>query len=252
MAAKILIVDIENAPNLGMVWKLWDTTVSLDLFLKSNYIMSWAARWLGEDKIYFDSLGQSSKKKMMAGIHKLLNQADIVVHYNGKRHDIPFLNRQFLEEGLAPPAPYKQIDLYSTVKNKFNFPSNKLAYVSKALGIGQKFESDRGYTLWTKCISGDKAAWGRMKLYNMHDVVLTEGLYKKIRAWVSNHPNVALFEKNALACPHCASRHFADRGFVPTKNSLYQQYQCLRPSCKAYFRGTKSLGPVAGKKFSTI
>lgn len=253
MAAKILVLDIENAPNLAYVWKLWQENVHSDLFVKSNHIMSWSAKFVGEDKMYFDSLGQSTKRHMLKGIYNLLNKADVVVHYNGKRHDMPFLNREFLEEGFSPPSTYKEIDLFTTVKNRFKFPSNRLDYVCKALGLGKKAdERGAGYELWTDCLNGVRRAWDDMRKYNQHDVTLTEAVYLKLRPWIKNHPNIALYESTATRCPHCASKQFKDAGFIAAKNNLYQQFKCLRSTCGTYFKATKSLGPVAGKKFSTI
>ena len=44
---------------------------------------------------------------MIKGIHKLLDECDAVIHYNGSKFDIPTLNKEFLLHGLHPPAPYK-------------------------------------------------------------------------------------------------------------------------------------------------
>ena len=45
------------------------------------------------------------------------------------------------------------------------FDSNKLDYVSKYLGIGEKVRHE-GHELWVKCMEKDNAAWKRMKEYN--------------------------------------------------------------------------------------
>lgn len=250
--ARILLLDIENAPNLALVWRLYDENVSLDLLLREHYILSWAAKWYGEEKIYFDSLNQSSKKDMIRGMHKLLNEADAVIHFNGKKHDIPFLNREFIGAGLTPPKPYKQIDLVTTVRTQFKFPSNRLVYVAKALGLGNKVDHE-GYPLWVKCMNGDQQAWKTMKAYNIQDVALLEKLYNKIRPWIKNHPNLAIHGsgEDALACPTCESKQYWKRDAITvTKLQRYQLYQCR--SCKTWFRGTTPLGPKAGKKFSGV
>ena len=248
--ARILILDIENAPNLAYVWRLYDENVSLDLLVKEHYILSWAAKWYGDDEIMFDSLYESSAKHMLTGMHRLLNEADLVVHFNGKKHDIPFLNREFIKLGLAPPAPYKQIDLLTTVRTQFKFPSNRLVYVSEALGLGKKTEHE-GYPLWVKCMAGNAKAWATMRQYNMQDVALTEKLYTKIRPWIRNHPNLGVYQANALVCPVCAGTHYTKRKTTVTKDRVYTQYQCKTGTCRAWFRDTKSSGPKAGQKFST-
>lgn len=248
--ARILILDIENAPNLAYVWRLYDENVSLDLLVNEHYILSWAAKWYGESEIMFDSLHESSHADMMRGMHDLLNEADVVVHFNGKKHDIPFLNREFIKAGLAPTSPYRQIDLLTTVRTQFKFPSNRLVYVAEALGLGKKVEHE-GYPLWVKCMKGSQKAWETMRRYNKQDVVLTEKLYNKVRPWIKNHPNVAIYnETNALACPVCDSHSFTKKDKIVVKQLRYELYQCKK--CTSWFRGTLPLGPKAGQKFSAL
>ena len=134
---KILLIDIETATNLAHVWGLWQQNVGLPQLLEPGYTLCWAAKWLGEPEVYFGSVKQGTER-MTQEIHRLMSQADAIVHYNGNKFDIPTLNKDFLLQGLTPPAPAKQIDLLRVVKGKFRFPSNKLAYVSEALGVGGK------------------------------------------------------------------------------------------------------------------
>lgn len=222
---KILLLDIENSPHLGYVWGLWQQNVALTQLLDVAETLCYAAKWLDEDVVYFDSLQLSSKKKMHKGIHKLLDEADAVIHYNGSRHDMPHLNRGFVELGMTPPSPYKQIDLLTTTKRQFKFPSNKLEYVVKALGIGEKMKNS-GFELWTKCMAGDKDAWEEMKAYNIQDVLVLEKLYHKLRPWIKQHVNYSMFDVGALVCPHCGSKKLHKRGFAYTLASKFQRYQC--------------------------
>jgi hypothetical protein len=249
--ANILLLDIENAPNLAHVWKIWDETIQLDRLLEESYILSYAAKWYGKELVLFDSLHFNSKRHMLKGIHALMDKADIIVHYNGNRHDIPHLNRSFLEENLAPPSPSKQIDLLTTVKNRFKFPSNKLAYVAKTLGLGEKVRNEEGHVLWRKCMADDATAWQQMKRYNIHDVVLLERLYTYLRPWIKNHPNLGVYQEDALVCPVCSGTSYVERKVAVTKDRVYKQYQCKTGTCRAWFRDTKSSGPKAGQKFST-
>ncbi len=92
----------------------------------------------------FDSIQKSGKQKMLDSVHKLLDEADAIVHYNGSRFDIPILHKEFLLAGMPPPAPAKQIDLLQVARRQFRFVSNKLDYVSQALGLGSKTDSVSG------------------------------------------------------------------------------------------------------------
>ena len=51
--AKILILDIETAPNLAFVWKTWKENISTDQLIEPSFIMSYSAKWLGEEEIFY-------------------------------------------------------------------------------------------------------------------------------------------------------------------------------------------------------
>jgi predicted PolB exonuclease-like 3'-5' exonuclease len=173
---KILLLDIESSPNVAHVWGIWQQNVGINQLMESSYVLCWAAKWLGEEEVMFDSVHVSKPKKMLKKIHDLISEADAVIHYNGTKFDMPTLNKEFLLHDMNPPAPYKQIDLLKQVRSQFRFPSNKLDYVAQRLGLGSK-TSHEGHELWVKCMAGDKDAWKRMEEYNIQDVVLLEKLY---------------------------------------------------------------------------
>ncbi len=99
------MIDIEVSPNTAHVWGIYDQNISINQLLESSYTLCYAAKWYGESKIMFDSIQKSGKKKMLESVHKLLDEADAVVHYNGSRFDIPILQKEFLLSGMNPPAP---------------------------------------------------------------------------------------------------------------------------------------------------
>jgi len=221
---KILLLDIESAPNTAYVWGLFKQNISISQIVDSSKMLCWAAKWLGEEDVMFSSF-LGGHKKMLKKIHKLLDQADAVVHYNGSRFDIPTLNKEFLLADMPPPAPYQQIDLLKTARQQFRFPSNKLDYVGRALGVGQK-EGHEGFELWVKCMNKDPDAWLKMEAYNKQDVVLLEKVYYEFLPWIKNHPNKALVKNEGMVCPSCGSHDVSRRGFNLTKTGKYQRYQC--------------------------
>ena len=93
---KILLLDIETAPNTAYVWGLWKQNISISQIVDSSSMLCWAAKWLDSPEVMFSSI-LMGKKGMLKEIHKLLDQADAVVHYNGSRFDIPTLNKEFLD-----------------------------------------------------------------------------------------------------------------------------------------------------------
>lgn len=239
---KTLLLDIETAPNLAYVWGLWKQNIAINQIENAGYVLCWAAKWLGERDITFHSVQRKSAASMLAPIHRMLDEAQAVIHYNGSSFDIPTLNKEFLVHGFQPPSPVKEIDLMLAVKDRFRFPSNKLDYVAQALGLGSKVRHE-GHELWTKCMKGDAAAWRRMEEYNRHDVILLEKLYERVRSWIRRHPNVAAFAE-AQVCPTCGSDKVQRRGTQVAQVMKYVRYHCQ--DCGAWFRGTKSTNVKRG------
>jgi DNA polymerase elongation subunit (family B) len=228
---KLLLVDIETAPNLATVWGLWNQNIALNQLIKAGYTLCWAAKWHGDKEIMFESV-VTGEKRMIRRIHKLLDEADAVCHYNGTKFDIPTLNKEFLLQGLRPPAPFKEIDLLRTARRKFRLASNKLDYVAKSLGLGEKAHH-KGHELWLECMAKKKDAWKTMETYNKQDVVLLEKVYDRLMPWVVGHPNRSVME-GAECCPKCASKSFQARGYAQTAAAVYRRYQCN--DCGSWFR----------------
>ena len=96
-------------------------------------IFSYAAKFLGEKKIYYgDTSGRGKKKvrddKALVGeIRDLLDEADIVIAQNGKRFDIRKINARLIQHGYAPPQPFRVIDTMLVAKKYFAFTSQKLS-----------------------------------------------------------------------------------------------------------------------------
>jgi hypothetical protein len=228
---KVLFLDIETSPNVVHCWGLFNQFIGINQIIKPSKTISWAAKWFDEDVIMFDSVYQSTDKQMLDGIYKLINEADVLIHYNGKSFDIPVLNRDFILHGLTPPKPTQEIDLLTVVRRRFRFASNKLQYVVKELGLGEKV-SHEGHELWVKCMEGDKDAWFTMERYNRQDVLLTEKLYKIVRGWVPNHPNLGMFSDSVdRCCPNCGGTNLSSRGYRYTKTRKYKRYKCRDKRC---------------------
>jgi uncharacterized protein YprB with RNaseH-like and TPR domain len=240
---RILILDIETSPTLAHVWKLWKENVGLEQVVKATQMLSFAAKFYNEKEIFFFSLHSHGEADMLRNLHKLLDEADAVVHFNGVKFDIPHINREFLEFGLTPPSPYKQIDLLATVKKQFRFMSNRLQYVCKKLGIGEKYPHGvyAGHQLWYECVErNNPEAWYEMKIYNIHDVSLTELLYKRLLPWIQGHPNHNLYSDGSqMLCPQCGSTDLKETKPVPLTAGLYDGYVCNE--CGRNLRGRYTL-----------
>ena len=250
---KILTLDIETSPSLAYVWKLWKENIPLARLIDTGEVLCVAAKWHHEDTVMFYSVHHDGKQEMVNAIYNLLSEADVVVHYNGKKFDMPHLNREFILNGMTPPAPYQQVDLYWTIRKQFNFTSNKLDHVAQELGLGAKF-AHAGFDLWIKCMNGDDEAWEEMKTYNVQDVLLTEKLYDRLLPWIAPHPTASLFsdpEARAAGvpqCPNCAGTNLKPRGRAYTSVSIFQRYRC--DDCGKWSRSGSRLEGVTVRNVS--
>lgn len=236
---KTLLIDIETAPNLAYVWGLWKQDIPLPMLVKPSYMLCFAAKWYGAERVYFSSIRDGD---MLENAWKLLDEADAVVHYNGREFDIPILYQEFLMDDMPPPSPFSQIDLKKVVSKKFRLPSNKLQYVSDTLlQLGGKEETG-GFATWLGVMNDDPGAWATFEKYNRRDVTVLEEVYDRLLPWIDSHPNRNLFQ-DAQGCPNCGSTDLRKEGHAYTLQGKFQRYQCK--ACGRWSRDTKRIEGVS-------
>ena len=241
--AKILLLDIETAPILATIWRLWKQVVDTKQVLSDWYILSYSAKWLYGDTMISSGLTTNEllnqdDSRLLVELNLLLDNADIVITYNGTRFDLPKINTRFLLHNLMMPGKYQHIDLFKVVKEKFSFSSNSLAYVCRQLGLEQKGESK--YEWWQRAYFGDEEAMELLREYNNQDVIALEDLYLKLRPWVTNHPNLALYSEVIEAkCGVCGSKNLRPHGYSLTAVGKYPVHRCM--SCDALLRERRSV-----------
>ena len=138
MTAKILLLDIETAPNIAYVWGAWKQNVSQKQWLEKSHIMSYAAKWLGDKTVVYEENRSGDDKAIVKSLYDLLNRADIVVAHNGKRFDLPVVIGRGVVHGYTPPSPYFIVDTLLTARNELRLVSNTLANLCEELGLPQK------------------------------------------------------------------------------------------------------------------
>lgn len=241
---KILFFDIETAPMLGYVWGLWENNVGLNQVVSDWYILSFAAKWAHQKKvIYFD---QRNKKNMeddsalLKKLWQLLDEADIVVAHNGAKFDKKKVNARFILNGMLPPSSYKLIDTYLIARRHFGFTSTKLEYLTNKLCTKYKKLSHAkfsGFSLWSQCLKGNKAAWAEMEKYNKYDVLSLEELYHKLIPW-DNSVNFSVYNGGQNVCS-CGSTSFQKNGYYYTKTGKFQRHRCT--SCGSEMKSSENL-----------
>ena len=227
---RLAYLDIETAPNTVFSWSLFPKYISIADVVESGYTLCFAVKWHGERGVEYYSIDKDGFEGMVRKAHAVLDDADAVVHYNGTRFDIPILNKEFVKSGLHPPSHHHDIDLLKTVRKRFKFSSNKLDFVCRELGLGNKVQH-KGMKLWEECMEGNPAAWKQMERYNKQDVRLLPRLYDRLLPWIHNHPNLGLWidDPTKPVCPHCASTKVVKKGtqFNTTATS-YDRWFCTK------------------------
>lgn len=246
---RILLLDIETAPNLVYSWGLFNQNLSIENVVRASHVLCWGAKWLDEPKKLFDSCQDGNRERMIRGVHALMGEADAIVHYNGNAFDIPKLNQEIQLFGLTPPSPSKQIDMYRVVKKKFDLPSSKMEFVARYFGYGHKVKHP-GFSLWIGCMNGDPKSWKLMKKYNLGDIDLLEQVYLGLRPWIDNHPNYSLYEGDGpLSCPNCGSKNVQRRGTEKSKTRTYARFQCR--DCGKWSRAARCVPSLPGSSLLT-
>ena len=139
---KILCLDIENSPPGAWVYGPKRVKyIGPRNIREPGELLCVGAKWLGKPKFIFSSIHDPGYQGMIQETWNLLDEADAVMHYYGRRHDVPYLNTEFWKCGLGPPSPYKQIDLYAVVKQTFHFEYYSLDWVAKELGLKGKISN---------------------------------------------------------------------------------------------------------------
>ncbi len=228
---KTLILDIETKPILAYVWGLKDQFINLDAIKEDWSVMAWAAKWLGKDGvIYRDMRGRRNPLKddfILKPLWRLLDEADVVITQNGASFDGPKLNARFIQHGMKPPSPYRHLDTYRIVKFAAAFTSNKLEYLTDKLCTKYKKQKHRqfpGMSLWIECMKGNIKAWKAMQEYNIYDVLSTEELYTKIRAWVpKTSPVITTVTTN---CGRCGENALMANGIRVAQGKQVQRLRC--------------------------
>lgn len=207
---KVLVVDIETRPKLAYTFDVnKETVVPLNAVVEDECIIAWSAKWLNEpiNTIKYMDLRNGkypiiNDLSILKPIHRMLQEADIVVGQNSKDFDTRKLNARFDMNGLKVLTHYKHYDLYLLSRRVAAYTSQKLEYVTEKLNSKYKKLSHKrfpGLSLWIECLKGNREAWDEMKKYNIHDTLSTEERCNLMMKWeVRTFPDL-----NAEKCGSC-------------------------------------------------
>jgi uncharacterized protein YprB with RNaseH-like and TPR domain len=239
-APKILIFDIETTPMVSYTWGRWNQNISLNQTIQESYMLCWSASWLNSNEVFGESLTpeeaiKGDDTRIIEKLWYFVNEADILVAYNGVDFDVKKINGMFFTKGLNPPAPYKVVDPCRVARSKFGFSSNSMDALAKYLGIPMKMDTD--FSLWRRCMAGNKEALDYMLEYNKKDVEILKQIYIRMLPYITTHPNVCNYIDGNKACTHCGETENYEKlegHYYYTGINKYQVYRCK--TCGSIFR----------------
>lgn len=234
---KILYIDIETKPAKVYTFQFWNVNISPDKIIEAGGLMCFSYSWHDEETKFF----RGTPKQMAKLLYRLLDEADVVVTYNGNKFDLPHIERLFTLCKMKSPSPYVSVDLFAVMKREQRgvWPSLRLAYLAQELELRGKVPND-GFQLWVDCMKNDPVAWEHMEKYNLRDVDILKEMFPDLRHKVKNLPAAQLYmDSDSPCCPNCGSEQIQSRGFQRNKTRAYRRFHCQ--SCGDWFRGSLSV-----------
>jgi Zn ribbon nucleic-acid-binding protein len=186
---KVLYYDIETALMKVDIFNLFipGKFISWKSIERKSFVVSWAAGWLGGNKIESAALTpaeakRGSDKRILQALWELIDNADYVCGHNSNRFDNKFINYRFLKNNIPAPLGYRTVDTLAFAKKYFKNDSNALEHWSLDLGGDPKDEMELDD--WKAVARGDIKAIKKMEFYNRGDVRNGIIVLQKFRDWV--------------------------------------------------------------------
>lgn len=244
---KILVLDIETSNIIAKVWSLWNNNVSLNQVIEHSSIFSYAAKFIGENKIYYmDTFNQKNKrndKKLIESLVSLINQTDFILSHNGVKFDLPRIRARAAINKIKPPKLTQDIDTLKIAKKFLGFDSNKLEHLTHMLCTKHKKLTKKkfsGQELWNEFENGNPEAREEMELYNKLDILSLEELYvDHLSPYDNMTPNFSSMDESELFKCNCGSDSFSHAGFHLTKKSKFEKFVCNK--CGKTHRSSENL-----------
>lgn len=227
---KILFFDIEISPILAYTFSTYKPIISDEQIVKDWYIICWAAKWFDNEEVIYSCVSseeaqQWDDRRVVAELHKLLSEADVVIGHNAKKFDIKKLNAKALIHSLPPLKPFQIFDTLEAVRKVFGFTKNNLNFLAQIIANDEKIATN--FALWKDCVAGKEDALNNMLSYCIHDTLLLEMVYHKIKPYVKSHPNLAILQDAVEpCCTICGSYNIEPESFKFTAAHAYPTYRC--------------------------
>lgn len=128
--------------------------------------------------------------KALAAVATLWNEADVIIHWNGKLFDVPFINarlmirRKELPKGVDPILdPTKKVIDGRWISSKLRTRGNSLDGMAKDMqATHQKY--DVAAENWIRAADGDKESFERIVKHCEEDVKITQEVITILKPYI--------------------------------------------------------------------
>jgi len=204
---KRLYFDIEVSANVGLFWQSgYKLQIGTENIIKERAVICICYKWEEDKDVYYLHWdNKQCDKKLLQEFIKVANEADELIGHNGDKFDLAWIRTRCLFHRIEMFPQYVTIDTLKIARSKFKFNSNRLDYIGKFLGLGQKIHTD--FNLWKDImLHNDKKALNNMIDYCIQDVVLLEKVHKELNNHIpaKTHYGV-IFGGDRGTCPECGS-----------------------------------------------
>ena len=169
MRAKVVILDIETTSLQG------DAGIIIGAGLQSD---------LGRSE-YLEAGRTSEERSLLVELVKRLESFDVIVTWNGRGFDLPFLTTRLMKHGLDPKSVLRKshIDLADVVKNRLRLTFTYLDHVCNFLQIERK-KGPMGMDvphLYVRALEGDRKALSAIREHCLDDLRATRQVFLKLK-----------------------------------------------------------------------
>ncbi len=252
---KYLYWDLESSLMGCLSFGIWQVNIPISRVTKHSHLLS--NSWAFDDeepqgmRLTPEQVKTGDDLAIVIKTIELIQKADVIVTFNGKKFDCKLLNTRAIFWGLPPVVYPKHIDLMQDAKRVFKFPSNSMQNISMYLGQEGKIATG-GTALWERCFKWEdheecEKALKEMLTYGKQDIIPTRELHRRFIGWSKTTPNIGMItktlndKKDGLNCVHCGSDDVTIMDKVGyTALSSFDLYRCGNTTCRGVSRVNSS------------
>jgi DNA polymerase elongation subunit (family B)/DNA-directed RNA polymerase subunit RPC12/RpoP len=224
-----LYFDIEVSANVGLFWQSgYKLQIGTENIIKERAVICICYKWEDDKDVYYLQWDKKQcDKNLLQEFINVANEADELVGHNGDKFDLSWIRTRCLLHKIDMFPTYNTIDTLKIARSKFRFNSNRLDYIGKFLGLGQK--NHTSFDLWKDImLKNCPIAMNTMIDYCIQDVVLLEKVHKALNNHIpaKTHYGV-IFGGDRGSCPECGSEEVVKNNRRVTASGLIKiQYKC--------------------------